>query len=135
MRDIVAALRVVVSASRAREREVINYDVSMAKITMAMTRGAARWGYLVVIQLDVRPVVKLVVAEHDVVLENRIPLLEANLLWARPRLRRDELLQVTDRVVLAVMRAMRRAMRSVERIRDVARASMRERIDDCATFS
>lgn len=130
-----AALRVVVSASRAREREVINYDVSMAKITMAMTRGAARWGYLVVIQLDVRPVVKLVVAEHDVVLENRIPLLEANLLWARPRLRRDELLQVTDRVVLAVMRAMRRAMRSVERIRDVARASMRERIDDCATFS
>ena len=130
-----AALRVVVSAPRAREREVINYDVSMAKITMAMTRGAARWGYLVVIQLDVRPVVKLVVAEHDVVLENRIPLLEANLLWARPRLRRDELLQVTDRVVLAVMRAMRRAMRSVERIRDVARASMRERIDDCATFS
>ena len=114
---------------------MINYDVSMAKITMAMTRGAARWGYLVVIQLDVRPVVKLVVAEHDVVLENRIPLLEANLLWARPRLRRDELLQVTDRVVLAVMRAMRRAMRSVERIRDVARASMRERIDDCATFS
>lgn len=30
---------------------------------------------LVVVELDVRPVVKLVVAEHDVVLENRVPLL------------------------------------------------------------
>lgn len=44
----------------------------------------------------------LVILEGDVVLVDVVPLLNADLLGARARLRRHQFLQVPDRVVLAV---------------------------------
>ena len=44
----------------------------------------------------------LVILEGDVVLVDVVPLLNADLLGTRARLRRHQLLQVADRVVLTV---------------------------------
>ena len=78
---------------------------------------------LIVIQLQIRPVVHLVILQRDVILVHGVPLLHANLLRPRARLRGDEFLQVPDRVVLAARRASRRA--SVTVIVTVHRASRR----------
>jgi len=47
--------------------------------------------------------VDLVVLEGDVVLVDVVPLLDADLLGARPRLRRHQLLEVADGVVLVAL--------------------------------
>jgi hypothetical protein len=60
-------------------------------------------GRLVVVELEPHPVVDLVVLERDVVLVDVVPLLDADLLGARPRLRRHQLLEVADGVVLVAL--------------------------------
>lgn len=57
---------------------------------------------LVVVHLQAHAVVYLVVFQCDVVLVHVVPLLDADLLGPGADLRRDELLEVTDGVVLAV---------------------------------
>lgn len=60
---------------------------------------------LVVVELETHAVVDLVILEGDVVLVDVVPLLDAELLRSRARLRRDELLQVADGVVLVALDA------------------------------
>lgn len=55
-------------------------------------------GRLVVVHVDRAAVVDLVVLQRDVVLEDRVPPLQPDLVRPRPRVRRDQLLQVPDRV-------------------------------------
>jgi hypothetical protein len=57
---------------------------------------------LVVVHLQAHAVVYLVVFQCDVILVHVVPLLDADLLGPGADLRRDELLEVTDGVVLAV---------------------------------
>ena len=45
----------------------------------------------------------LIVLQRNVVLEDRVPLLEADLLWARANLRGNELLEVANEVVLVAL--------------------------------
>ncbi|KAK4290434.1 hypothetical protein Pmani_036651 [Petrolisthes manimaculis] len=52
-----------------------------------------------IVQLKVHPVVYLVVADGDVVLEDGVPFLEHYLVPPRPRLCRDQLLEVPYGVV------------------------------------
>jgi hypothetical protein len=59
----------------------------------------------VVVELEAHAVVDLVVLQGDVVLVDVVPLLDAELLRPRPGLRRDELLQVADGVVLVALDA------------------------------
>ncbi|CAH0374783.1 unnamed protein product [Pelagomonas calceolata] len=69
-----------------------------------MRRGElSRRRGLVVVQLEAHAVVDLVVLERDVVLEDGVPLLDADLLGPGAALRRDELFQVADRVVLVAL--------------------------------
>lgn len=56
----------------------------------------------VVVQLEPHAVVNLVVSQGDMVLVDVVPLLNAYLLWPCPCLSCDQLLQVSDGVVLAV---------------------------------
>jgi hypothetical protein len=56
-----------------------------------------------VVELQVHPVVDLIVLELDVVLEDGVPLLEHDLVPAGARLRRDQLLEVADGVVLVAL--------------------------------
>ena len=55
---------------------------------------------LLVIKLQVHAIVDFVVDKSDVVLVDRIPLFQDDLVPLGARLRRDQLLQVTHRVVL-----------------------------------
>lgn len=59
--------------------------------------------FLVVVELEAHAVVDLVVAEGDVVLVDGVPLLDADLLGPGARLRRHELLEVADGVVLVAL--------------------------------
>ena len=56
-------------------------------------------------QFETHAVVDFVVLQRDVVFENRVPLLNADLLRARARLRREQLLQVADGVILVAFDA------------------------------
>ena len=58
---------------------------------------------LVVVEFEAHAVVDLVVAEGDVVLVDVVPLLDADLIGARARLRRHQLLQVSDCVVVVAL--------------------------------
>ena len=58
-------------------------------------------GRLVIVQLKAHAIVDLVILQCDVVLEDVVPLLDADLLRACARLSCHQLLQVADRVILA----------------------------------
>ena len=58
---------------------------------------------LVVVQFEAHPIVDLVVRESDVIFVDRMPLLDADLLWPGPRLCCHQLLQVANGVVLIAL--------------------------------
>jgi len=68
-------------------------------------RPPSSGGWLVVVELEAHAVVNLVVLEGDVVLVGVVPLLDPDLVGPRPRLRRHQLLQVADGVVLVALHA------------------------------
>lgn len=51
----------------------------------------------VIVQLKVHAIVNLIIAQHDVVLVDRVPLLNTDLRGLRARLRRHQLLQLRHR--------------------------------------
>ena len=57
------------------------------------------------IQLQAHAVVDLVVLQSDVVLVDGVPFLNPQLLRPRTRLRREELLQITDRIIFVAFDA------------------------------
>ena len=68
----------------------------------------------------------LIVLQRNVVLEDRVPLLEADLLWARANLRGNELLEVANEVVLVALDPdLREAGSGSARARGGMRASAR----------
>lgn len=78
----------------------------------------------------------LIVLQRNVVLEDRVPLLEADLLWARANLRGNELLEVANEVVLVALdpdlregreRRVRGRMRASARVECVRGRSARSR--------
>lgn len=58
---------------------------------------------LVVVELEAHAVMDLVVFEGDMVLVDVVPFLDPDLVSSRPRLRRHQLLQVSDRVVVVAL--------------------------------
>jgi hypothetical protein len=67
------------------------------------TKRALLPPHLIVIELESHAVMNFVVLQRDMVLKDCVPFLNANFLWLSAHLRRNQFLEVANRVVLVAL--------------------------------
>jgi hypothetical protein len=88
-----------------RESTVGTVRFGGARRGWVVARGGVARGGARTVELESHAIMDFVVVQRDVILEHRVPLLNAQLLWPRADLSREQLLQVANRIVRVALDA------------------------------